>query len=84
MKEEKDEGEIFKEWYELNFGEQASPPDPLEYVHLRDTIGFQRYLLWYRYKELEELIREELLNMPGKLISKISSIRKILRKRRKK
>ncbi len=76
MKEEKDEGEIFKEWYELNFEEMPSPPDPLEYVYLRDTLDFQRYLLWYRYKELVELIREELLNMFGKLISKISSIRK--------
>lgn len=53
----KEEGEIFKEWYEQNFEEL---PDPLEYVYYRDTISFQRYLLWYRYKELEEVMREEL------------------------
>lgn len=64
----KEEDEIFKEWYELNFEE---PPDPLEYVYHRDSLEFQRYLLWYRYKELVELIRGELLNVFRKLISKV-------------
>ena len=73
MEKNKEESEIFKEWYELNFEE---PPEPLEYVYLRDTLDFQRYLLWYRYKELVELIREEMLNIFRKLIDKGSSIRK--------
>lgn len=47
----KEEDEIFKEWYELNFEEL---PSPLEYVYFRDLLNFQRYLLWYRYKELVE------------------------------
>lgn len=64
----KDEDEILKEWAELNFEEL---PDPLEYEYLRDTIGFQRYLLWYRYKELVGLIRGELWNVFKKLISKV-------------
>ena len=53
----KEEHEIFKEWYELNFEEL---PDPLEYIYYRDTLEFQRYLLWYRFKELMELIKKEL------------------------
>ncbi len=60
----KEEDEIFKEWYELNFEEL---PDPLEYVYLRNSLDFQRYLLWYRYKELVELIKEELINTLRKL-----------------
>lgn len=63
----KEEHEIFKEWYERNF---EGLPSPLEYVYLRDSLGFQRYLLWYRYKELVELIREEFLKPFRKLISK--------------
>ena len=51
----KEEHEIFKEWYELNFEEL---PDPLEYIYYRDTLEFQRYLLWYRFKELMELIKK--------------------------
>lgn len=64
----KEEDEIFKEWYEQNFDEL---PDPLEYVYYRDTIGFQRYLLWYRYKELRELMIGELGKTFKKLISKV-------------
>lgn len=64
----KEEDEIFKEWYEQNFDEL---PDPLEYVYCRDTIGFQRYLLWYRYKELRELMIGELRKTFKKLISKV-------------
>lgn len=64
----KEEDEIFKEWYELNFEEL---PSPLEYVYLRDSLDFQRYLLWYRYKELVELIRGELWDVFRKLISKV-------------
>lgn len=63
----KKEDEIFKEWYELRFEEPPSPPD---YMYLRDTLDFQRYLLWYRYTELVELIREEFLKPIRKLISK--------------
>lgn len=64
----KEEDEIFKEWYELNFEEL---PSPLEYVYLRDSLDFQRYLLWYRYKELVELIRGELWNVFRKLIDRL-------------
>lgn len=64
----KEEDEIFKEWYEMTFKEL---PDPLEYVYYRDSLEFQRYLLWYRYKELVELIRGELCNVFRKLISKV-------------
>ena len=64
----KEEDEIFKEWYDLNFEEL---PEPLEYVYYRDTIGFQRYLLWYRYKELRELMIGELRKTFKKLISKV-------------
>lgn len=53
----KEEDEIFREWYELNF---EGIPEPLEYIYLRDSLGFHRYLLWYRYKEFVELIRKEL------------------------
>ena len=60
----KEEDEIFKEWYEINFEEL---PSPLDYMYLRDSLDFQRYLLWYRYKELGE----ELLNTFERLISKI-------------
>lgn len=63
----KEEDEIFKEWYELNFKEL---PDPIEYLRLRDSLDFQRYLLRYRYKELVELITGELWNLFRKLISK--------------
>ena len=63
----KEESEIFKEWYELNFEEL---PNPLEYVYLRDSLDFQRYLLWYRNKELIELIREKICNVFRKLMSK--------------
>ena len=70
MKEEK---EIFREWCELILEEQ---PEPLEYIYYRNTLDFQRYLLWYRYKELVGLIRKKLLDLFGKLISKGSSIRK--------
>lgn len=68
----KEEIEIFKEWYELNFKEL---PDPIEYLLFRDTLGFQRYLLWYRYEELVESIRVgsirgKLWNVFRKLISK--------------
>lgn len=56
----KEKSEIFKEWCELSFEE---PSDPLEYVYLRDSLDFQRYLLWYRCKELIELIREGLWNV---------------------
>lgn len=59
MKEEED---VFKEWYELNFGFEEAP-DPLEYVYLRDSPGFQRYLTNYRCKELVELIKRELFNV---------------------
>ena len=64
----KEEDEILKDWAELSFEEL---PDPLEYEYLRDTLGFQRYLLWYRYKELVESIRGELWNVFRKLISKV-------------
>lgn len=64
----KEEDEIFKEWYEINFKEL---PDPIEYLRLRDTLDFQRYLLWYRHKELVELITGELWNVFRKLISKV-------------
>ena len=69
----KEEDEIFKEWYELNFEEL---PDPLDYVYLRDSLEFQRYLLRYRFNELAESIRGELLNMFRKLLSKVGSKRK--------
>lgn len=64
----KEEDEIFKEWYELNFEEL---PEPLEYVYLRDSLDFQRYLLWFRYRELVELIRGELWDVFRKLITKV-------------
>lgn len=57
----KEEEEVFKEWYELNFSFEEAP-DPLEYVYLRDSPGFQRYLISYRYKELVELIKRGLFN----------------------
>ena len=63
----KEESEIFKEWYELNFEEL---PSPLEYVYFRNSLDFRRYLLWYRYKELIKSIRRELWNVFRKLISK--------------
>lgn len=63
----KEESEIFREWYELNFEEL---PSPLEYVYLRDSLDFQRYLLWCRYKELVELIREKIWNVFKKLVQK--------------
>lgn len=69
----KGEEKIFEEWYELNF-RFDSVPDPLEYVYLRDSPDFQRYLFSYRYKELVELIKRELLNVFGYLISKVSDI----------
>lgn len=53
----KDEGEIYKEWYEIYFEE---PPDPLEYMYYRETLAFQRYLLSYRGKELVQTILENL------------------------
>lgn len=62
----KEEDEIFKEWWELTFEEL---PDPLDYIYYRDSLEFQRYLLWYRYKELVELIKGELWNVFRKLIS---------------
>lgn len=65
----KEEGEIFEEWYNLNFEE---PPDPLEYIYLRDSLDFQRYLLRYRGKELVESIKRELL----KLVEKADRFRK--------
>lgn len=64
----KEEDEIFKEWWELTFEEL---PDPLDYIYYRDSLEFQRYLLWYRYKELVELIKGELWNVFRKLISKV-------------
>lgn len=64
----KEEDEIFEKWYELNFEEL---PSPLEYLYLRDSLDFQRYLLWYRHKELVELIREELWSVFRNLISKV-------------
>lgn len=64
----KEEDEIYKEWYESRFEEL---PDPLEYIYYRETLDFQRYLLWYRYRELVESIRGELLNALRKLISKV-------------
>lgn len=64
----KEEDEIFKEWYDLNFKEL---PDPIEYLRLRDTLDFQRYLLRYRHKELVELITGELWNLFRKLMSKV-------------
>ncbi len=60
----KEEDEIYKEWYELYFEEL---PSPLEYMYYRETLDFQRYLLWYRGKELVELIKEELINTLRKL-----------------
>lgn len=62
----KEEDEIFKEYWELTFEEL---PDPLDYIYYRDSLEFQRYLLWYRYKELVELIKGELWNVFRKLIS---------------
>lgn len=56
----KEESEIFEEWYKLNFEEL---PDPMEYVYFRESLDFQRYLLWYRYKELVKSIKEELLGL---------------------
>ena len=64
----KEEDEIFKEWCDLNFEEL---PDPLEYVYLRDSLDFQRYLLRYRCNELVELITGELWNLFSKLLSKV-------------
>ena len=64
----KEESEIFKEWHELNFKE---PPNPLEYVYLRNSLDFQRYLLWYRHKELVELISEKIWNVFKKLVQKV-------------
>lgn len=69
----KEEEEIFEEWYELNF---EGLPDSLEYIFLRDSLDFQRYLLRYRYKELVESIRGELLHVFSRLISKAGSIRR--------
>lgn len=70
MKEEED---IFKEWYEMTFEDL---PDPLEYIYYRESLGFQRYLLWYRYRELVESIKKELFNINEKFVSIISNIRK--------
>jgi len=63
----KEENEIFKEWYELNFEEL---PSPLEYVYFRNSLDFQRYLLWYQYNELVELISEKIWNAFKKLVQK--------------
>lgn len=51
----KEEYEIFGEWYNLNFEEL---PDSMDYLHLRDSLDFRRYLLRYRCKELAESIEE--------------------------
>lgn len=69
----KEEDEIFKEWYEMNFEDL---PDPLEYIYYRESLGFQRYLLWYRYRESVESINEELFKLIEKFISIVSNIRK--------
>lgn len=62
----KEEDEIFKEWYELTFEDL---PDPLEYIYYRDCLEFQRYLLWYRYRELVESIKVRIYSI-------VSNIRK--------
>lgn len=69
----KEEDEIFNEWYELYFKEV---PDPLEYIYYRDSLEFQRYLLWYRYRETVDSIKKELFNVFEKFISIINNIRK--------
>lgn len=71
----KEEEKIFEEWYELNFHFEHVP-DPLEYVYLRDSPDFQRYLISYRYNELVELIKRELSNVFKCLISRFSCTRK--------
>lgn len=58
--------EVFKIWYVKEFGEDI--PDPLEYIALRDTLDFQRFLLGYRYKQLKETIREEVCKSFEKII----------------
>lgn len=37
-------------------------------MYLRDSLGFQRYLLWFRYRELVELIRGELWKVFKKFV----------------
>jgi len=69
----KEEDDIFKEWYEMNF---EGIPDPLEYIHYRDSLDFQRYLVRYQYRKLVESIKKELFNMIESFISIISNIRK--------
>lgn len=72
-KAELKEEEIFEEWYNLNFD---VIPDPLEYIYYRECLGFQRYLLWYRYRGLVESIKKELFNIIEKFVSIVSNIRK--------
>lgn len=58
--------EVFRIWYVKEFGEEI--PDPLEYIVLRDSLDFQRFLLGYRYKELKETIKDELCKSFEKII----------------
>lgn len=51
----RDESEIFKEWFEKNFPGEEFPPDPLEYVYLRETISFQRYLA---QEQMRDIVKE--------------------------
>lgn len=60
--------EVFRIWYVKEFGEDMPMPDPLEYIVLRDSLDFQRFLLGYRYKELKETIKEELCKSFEKII----------------
>ncbi len=48
----RDESEIFKEWFEKNFPGEEFPPDPLEYVYLRETINFQCYLAQEQIRDM--------------------------------
>jgi len=67
------EEDIFKEWYEMTFD---VIPDPLEYIYYRDSLGFQRYLVWYRYRELVDSIKWDIFNALEKLLSMLNNIRK--------
>lgn len=54
----RDESEIFKEWFKKNFPGEEFPPEPLEYVYLRETISFQCYLA---HEKMRDIVKESAL-----------------------
>lgn len=66
----KEELEVFDEWFCKRF-DAEDVPDLLEFIALRDTISFQSYLAWYRFKKLCRLLGEPFIDLFDGMISGI-------------